>query len=112
LRSLCAPVYLDRDAVLEETPGSTFDSRLADEIDRRIQSLVEIEILGEAERQHVDSTWEKKLDIVPGDELLDCVCKTFGVRFKKRRDGARLAHLLEVTEISPELVDLLRRLTA
>ena len=41
MRSLCAPVYLDRDAVLEETPGSTFDSRLADEIDRRIQSLVE-----------------------------------------------------------------------
>jgi putative ATP-dependent endonuclease of OLD family len=53
----------------------------------------------------------KKLSLVPGDELLDHVCKRWGVRYRKERgDGSRIASLMEATEISDEMKELLKSL--
>lgn len=59
-------------------------------------------------KAHVESSWEsKKLDMVPGDLLLDNVCKIFALRFKKMQDSKRLASLMNETEIDRDIKDLI-----
>lgn len=116
LRSLFTPIYFDRNSVFENTDAD-FDSRLCAEIDRQIAALgerkTEIQARAEQEETLVSQIWDsRKLAIVPGDELLDCVCRKFGVRFKKRRDGSRIAQLLKVEELPTELTELLKRLVS
>jgi putative ATP-dependent endonuclease of the OLD family len=115
LRALCGPVFFDRSIITERDTDADFDSSLASEIDRQIAALnarkTEIQMLEQREQEDVTKVWDaNKLSLVPGDELLDCVCQKFGVRFKKRRDGARLARLLTAGELDPELARLLRDL--
>jgi putative ATP-dependent endonuclease of OLD family len=113
IRALCSPVYFDRAALEHNVPPTSLADRVDKEIDERITMLTsrKAEIIEEVKRAEtqVDEAWERgdKLDLVPGDELLDNVCQAFGVRFKKRRDGSRLASLLWADEVSPELADLL-----
>jgi putative ATP-dependent endonuclease of the OLD family len=58
----------------------------------------------EEQRKEVEARWtNNKLDLVPGDLLLDSVCRVFGTRFNKEVDGERLAALLHDSEISPEI---------
>lgn len=116
-RSVCAPVFLDRHSVLSETGNDEFSARLAAEIERQLEGLrarlAGIASLTAQEEERVARVWKSgKMDIVPGDELLDAVCQKYGVRFKKRRDGARLAGLLSPNEVPLELVQLLRSLVA
>ncbi|WP_045742893.1 hypothetical protein [Actinoplanes rectilineatus] len=67
----------------------------------------------EREARDVDHAWTGDWRAVaPGDELLDAVCRQFGVRFKKNKDGATLAALLTADEVPKELSDLLRTLSA
>lgn len=40
--------------------------------------------------------------------LIDAVCKEYGVRFVKERDGGRLAALISKEEINPEIQALIR----
>ncbi len=55
----------------------------------------------------VDNDWPtKKLNVVPGSRLLDMVCQQYGVRFKKDRDGSRLAALFQQEEIDKEIKDI------
>ncbi len=117
-RSLCSPVYFDRNAITNDAVPMELTDRLTAEIESRIALLdarkTEIsEEIGRAEKQ-VEDGWKSgiKLELLPGDELLDSVCQAFGVRFKKRRDGARLAALLRKDEVPAELVRLLKELVS
>ncbi|MET8372389.1 AAA family ATPase [Micromonospora profundi] len=117
LRASCRPVFFDREAIFEESSDDDFSSRVASELRRQAEALgaraAETERLLKHEEEHVNSQWQgKKMDLVPGDELLDSVCREFGVRFKKRHDGVRIAGLMRTTEVPAELAQLLRRLVA
>jgi len=73
-------------------------SRAAGDIDQKIKVCL----------AEVEGDWQtKKFEIVPGDELLDAVFSRCGVRFRKNRDGPRLAKKLEEKEIPDELRRLL-----
>jgi hypothetical protein len=118
LRVLCSPVYFGRAALERSASSKGFADQIGNEIDERIAVLNSrkneiVEEVRRAEAQ-VGEAWERggKLDLVPGDELLDNVCQAFGVRFKKRRDGSRLASLLRRDEVSTELARLLRDLVS
>ena len=70
---------------------------------------VEAEIT--AARTVVDEEWSsRRLMLVPGEELLDRVLQRYDLRFRKERDGIRLAELLSASEIPRELSDLLHRI--
>ncbi len=59
----------------------------------------------------IEAAWRQdKLDLVPGDLLLDRVCKRFGVRFKKDVDSSRLAALMDESEIDTRIKALIREI--
>ena len=59
----------------------------------------------------VEHDWARsKLNLVPGDSLLDIVCRKFGTRFKKESDSAKLAALLSSSEIEHDLVSIIKEL--
>jgi hypothetical protein len=64
----------------------------------------------EEQSSGVDNAWNSdKLSIVPGDELLDTVCRRYDVRFKKEfGDGVRLARLMRDDEIDTEIAEFIR----
>ena len=114
-RTICSPVFFNRDAIFDDSSGGNFSERLTNEIDQQATMLsaraAEISSRIADEQHRIEQVWDsQKLDLVPGDELLDLVCQAFGVRFKKRRDGSRLASHLVDSEVPSELVDLLRHL--
>jgi predicted ATP-dependent endonuclease of OLD family len=113
-KQLCSPIYPDRRKILKTAEG-TFADRLKEELQRQQNRVGEIlHDMGEViERQNraVDENWAlRKTEVVPGDLLLDEVCKQFGVRFNKERDSARLAALMTVDEIAVEIRSLLKDL--
>jgi putative ATP-dependent endonuclease of the OLD family len=56
----------------------------------------------------VESNWgSNKLDMIPGDLLLDSVCKKFGYRFRKMQDSKRLATLMTENEIDEEIKNII-----
>jgi hypothetical protein len=60
-------------------------------------------------KREVERRWAtEKLHIVPGSTLLNRVFERFGLRYKKERDGARLASMLRESDIDMELRDLIR----
>ncbi|BCY12336.1 hypothetical protein L3i22_074240 [Actinoplanes sp. L3-i22] len=117
-RTVCKPVFPDREAALAEAGDlDQFARRLVAELREQAAELhvrqAEIADLVAKETDRVDQVWERdKLAIVPGDELLDAVCKRFGVRYRKGRDAARLARELTAEEIPGELRALLRGLVS
>lgn len=62
-------------------------------------------------RKKLDSRWAtEKIQLVPGDLLLDEVCKRFGVRFIKEKDSARLAGLMTKDEVAREIRALISQI--
>jgi putative ATP-dependent endonuclease of OLD family len=112
-RILCRPVFPRAKWVFEEGMDSSFGDRLSTEIDRMARNL-------ETQKDRVDKVlaeqsavverrWPRdKYDLVPGDLLLDHVCSRFGVRFRKERDGSRLASLMKSDEVAAEIALFLR----
>ncbi|WP_329683564.1 AAA family ATPase [Longimicrobium sp.] len=105
---LCTPVYPDRRAILAEENLDDFVSRLSEEMEHLKQAITDREsrilFLVEAERADIERRWvNDKLSLVPGDLLLDCICRRYGVRFRKERDSVRLASKLLNDEIAPEI---------
>jgi energy-coupling factor transporter ATP-binding protein EcfA2 len=116
VRTVCSPVYFERGSLAEKGEDA-FAEELTAEMEKKIAALRDrvsnIPDRISQERENIASAWNtSKLHIVPGDELLDAVCRSFGIRFRKRRDGARLAHLLERHELPGEVVELLNGLVA
>ena len=59
-------------------------------------SINELSEIYQREKTATEELWERRrTELVPGSDLLDCICTAFGVRFnKKAGDGARLAALM------------------
>jgi putative ATP-dependent endonuclease of the OLD family len=71
----------------------------------------EIERYSKEEQEYVESIWnDKKFEIIPGDMLLDSVCKKFGTSFNKMQDGKRLASLMKDEEIDPEIKMIIKEI--
>jgi putative ATP-dependent endonuclease of the OLD family len=108
------PVY-PRFEASSEAGDSIVIEQIGGEIGKIVARLEELkskagDILRD-ERIQIQASWPgKKLEIVPGDELLDAVCQKFGVRFHKDRDGVRLASLLNPEDIPEEIREILREL--
>jgi hypothetical protein len=89
-----------------------FSERIAAELDQQIAALQKrkdalINEVSES-RRSLDESWDqRKLSLVPGDELLDAVCKRFGVRFTKEQDSVRIAGLMTAEEIDDEIENLI-----
>jgi predicted ATP-dependent endonuclease of OLD family len=112
---LCKPIYPSTEQLFNNLQNESVKERVAEEIQRLITQLEEsnhqIETVYHETSTSVESDWElKKLDIVPGDLLLDMVCKNYGTRFKKERDGSRLAALMTESEIDNEVCEIIREI--
>lgn len=109
--ALCRPAYPPR--LAEDGVGNVsqqlYDTlkELADEIAARAES---VDATVEAIRESIDAVWAaERLGLCPGDVLLDTVCQSYGVRYRKNRgDGARLAAHVSGQAIPEELASLLR----
>lgn len=78
-------------------------------IERLQVAISQLEQIYEEELNTVNATWQAdKLYLVPGDQLLDMVCRRFNVRYKKELDGVRLAALLTENEIDEEIKEIIR----
>jgi putative ATP-dependent endonuclease of the OLD family len=106
---------------LELVPGDLQEEpvtqRVIDENRKIIQKLEEansrVEDVYQTESAQLNSIWHSsKLDLVPGDYLLDMVCQKYGVRFKKKeQDGSRLASLMYENEIDREIRDIIQSIS-
>ena len=74
----------------------------------------EIEQETEKQKQRIENYWQtRKLDIVPGDLLIDRVYRHYGVRFHKTKgDGVELARLMNATEIGHELREMIKSIVS
>jgi len=106
-RRIGSPLYIPKNS---KDLGAGLET-LRQALDERINSLQEVEAIC---REELDRSWDKdKFSMVPGDELLDCVCKCWDVRYHKERgDGARLASLIQASSIPKEIRDLVQALEA
>jgi predicted ATP-dependent endonuclease of OLD family len=109
--ALCRPLVPPR----QQQPGHVaIKERIASDLEALAQKLQDsrnrIDTVVEAETQEVNRLWQsKKFLLVPGSELLDSVCKEFGVRFnKKSGDGGRLASLMIEDEIDKTMKSIIR----
>jgi putative ATP-dependent endonuclease of the OLD family len=109
----CFPVYPSLQDVTELQDGSSVADRVRKEVDRMISELTSakeaVDVIVEEQKTLLNEQWDKKFcSIVPGDLLLDCVCKKFGVRYKKDKDGARLASMMHADEIASDIKATIR----
>ncbi len=71
----------------------------------------EVKIVYEEQANEVNAIWQsRKLELVPGDHLLDMVCRKYKTRFKKDTDGSRLAALMSEQEIDEEIKEIIREI--
>jgi putative ATP-dependent endonuclease of OLD family len=88
----CVPVYPALRNLTESQQELSVPERIRGEIDRMIAELTKtrqaVDGIVAEQTALLNEQWQKAYaSIVPGDLLLDAVCKEFGVRFKKDRDG-------------------------
>jgi hypothetical protein len=91
---------------LEELVQVILEATTAAELEHRVR-----EMWCEVSEQ-LDREWEQgKLELAPGEEILDAVWKAHGHRFDKKRDGPRIASAMErpPTELN-ELINSLAEL--
>jgi hypothetical protein len=112
---LCRPAYPQRaeEGRLDDAARQVHAilSKLSSDVSERASEVDEVVAQIRAE---VEGVWGRaKLDIVPGDALLDAVCKRYEVRYRKGQgDGSRLAGGIDPKGLSRELVDLLQSIAA
>ena len=107
-RLLCKPAYYSFDWLFGEGQDTSITEKITHENQRIVKNLEEItykaQKVYEEQCDEVNKIWSsQKLNLVPGDHLLDMTCKKYGVRFKKEVDGPRLAALMKSEEIDEEV---------
>ena len=111
-KTICLPLYPPINWKPNELKGAVLPiiSAGMDSLREKLEErLSKVKVAVEDESKAVEARWSReKLDIVPGDYLLDCVCQRFGVRFKKIVDGARLAANFRADEIDLRLKSVLQ----
>ena len=81
-------------------------------IDELSDAATKVDEVLKTQSASIEEAWpNKKLDLVPGDILLDMVCKRFGTRFRKTIDGEKLARLVPDQEIPLEIRSIIRDIT-
>jgi putative ATP-dependent endonuclease of OLD family len=114
-KELCKPIYPKLPPVPVGAEGQSVITVVTAELDKHINELQVLkEKAAEALRRQaeaLDARWGgNKLNVVPGDMLLNQVCEKYGVRFKKERDGVRLAALMLESEIDDEVKRFIREI--
>lgn len=112
---LFSPIHPSHDIDFEHSDESRIKEIVSNDIERMINTLNEekgkIEEIYNIQKKYVNDNWEvQKLSIIPGDILIDNICKKYGTRFNKTKDGARLAKLLVRDEIDIEIQEFLKRI--
>lgn len=115
VKILGKPVYPSTENILKEIQDNSITNKIGEEIEKMIDKLEEnkrkTESIYEDNVRLVNNDWSSnKLDIVPGDLLIDRVCKEYGIRFKKERDGFRLAALMNENEIDNEISEIIHEI--
>ena len=111
---LCQPLYPSRSQKMEDMNGMSIEDKVAAQIAAWEGKICELKgSIAEVTRRQskeVNRVWESgRLDIVPGDLLIDRVYRNYGVRFHKNRgDGIRLAMMMESHEIDPKIRELIK----
>jgi predicted ATP-dependent endonuclease of OLD family len=104
----CKPVYPETKAIFEDIQAE----EAIDKITKSLQAIIsqleaekaDLESVYTSKADEIENIWRsKKMDIVPGDLLLDAVCKKYNLRFKKEKDTSKLASLMRKDEIDPEI---------
>jgi predicted ATP-dependent endonuclease of OLD family len=101
------PSYPSSD-IFKESESTTIVDRISSDIQNRRDELEKffhkMDSIYEEQKKHVDSVWgSKKLSIIPGDILIDQVCKKYHVRYYKERDSSNLSSLMQKSEIDSQL---------
>jgi putative ATP-dependent endonuclease of OLD family len=117
VKLLCEPLYPNRRDLLSISTSEPFERRIEAEFTRLQEQLrtrrEKLPSVTQDVRRNVDTQWDvRKLQIVPGDHLLDRVFSRYGIRFRKERDSVRLATYLQPEEIDGEIATLLKQIDA
>ena len=101
------------DTDFEHSDESKIKENALSEIQKMVNSLEEqkgkVDEIYSKQREFVNGNWNTiKLSVVPGDILLDNVCRKYGFRFNKVKDGERLARLMVKGEIDGEIKNILK----
>jgi putative ATP-dependent endonuclease of OLD family len=115
LRLACRPVIPDRRKVIDRGDQdfiSALQDRMAEAEACLANSTGQIASWLEEARKSVEETnTAERLSLIPGDEILTSVFRHYGLRYNKRKDGPKIAILMNASEIESELATLLRNLT-
>ncbi|MFE4693781.1 AAA family ATPase [Streptomyces sp. NPDC056749] len=115
LKKVCAPKYPDREAVIKRDNDADFTESLSRELSKVTASLASLQeelgdLLAEAEGE-VRKNWDtRKIEIVPGEEILALLLQRYGLRFNKRQDGVKIADLMTPDDIPAEVSTIIRSL--
>lgn len=111
----CKPIYPNTKGLFNEVAEGedVFVKKVNEEIQQIIEQLQadkeRLETLYNDKLEQVNKVWQyNKLNLVPGDLLLDMVCQAYKIRFKKERDGSKLATLMKNNEICQEIIDIIQ----
>lgn len=115
VKILCKPIYPSLDNIFEETQATPITKRVTDEIQNMIEQLKEgtskADDVYSTQAKLLNNVWETdKLDLVPGDLLLDNLCKEYGVRFKKEQDSECLAAIMNEDEIDERIKSIIHEI--
>ena len=114
VRLSCRSIHPSLEPLFSSKQEMSITQKVIDENQKMIQELEEtnekVEEIYLAESARIDEMWQtSKLDLVPGDHLLDMVCRKYDVRYKKKeQDGSRLASLMHENEIDKEIKDFIQ----
>lgn len=112
-RLTCRSVHPSLEFSFDGTEETPIPQKVTDENKKMIKRLQEaidkVEDVYQEQTKYVNNMWQSsKLDLVPGDHLLDMVCQKYGVRYKKESDGSRLAALVNENEIDREIKEIIQ----
>ena len=103
---------------LDDVPVADLSAAVSNLIDENIgKQLTALDLSNLIYRieQSLATQWSVAEDqryIAPGEEILAAVYRYFGSRFEKSRDSDRIARAMSVNEISPEIVELIKKITS
>lgn len=113
----CRPVFPETSAVFDKTCEDleTYVTGLSSALDGMIGKLqnYKASLVATQERvtAEIEKSWDThKLTMVPGDNLLDQLCRRFGFRYHKVPDGAAIARLMREDCIPAEIREMMRQL--
>lgn len=119
VKKISSPSYFNVsslfDHLSEEENLISISQKISDEIESIINKMNErkqnLSSICQKEEKDIEDRWSRcKLDMIPGDLLLDKICQEYGVRFKKSTDGSRLASFMNKNDIDPEIESLIKEI--